>query len=195
MTESATMAFGLIFLAYLLGSIPTAVLVCRALNLPDPRQRGSGNPGATNVLRIGSKKAAILTLLGDISKGLAALAFGKLLQISQTELSYCLLAVVAGHIFPIISPLKGGKGVATAFGACIALYWPIALIQLIIWVIAVTISKISSLASIAAALITPVFTWIIAPSHSLLLTTLCLLLLYSHRKNIKKLLNGEEPRL
>ncbi|WP_415890299.1 glycerol-3-phosphate 1-O-acyltransferase PlsY [Neptuniibacter sp. SY11_33] len=195
MTESATMAFGLILLAYLLGSIPTAVLVCRALNLPDPRQKGSGNPGATNVLRIGSRKAALFTLLGDISKGLAALAFGKLLQISQTELSYCLLAAVTGHIFPIFSPLKGGKGVATAFGASLAFYWPIALIQLTIWAITALVSKISSLASIAAALITPVFTWLIAPNDALPLAFLCTLLLYSHRKNIKKLLNGEEPRL
>lgn len=195
MTETATMAFGLIFLAYLLGSIPTAVLICRALKLPDPRQRGSGNPGATNVLRIGSRKAALLTLLGDISKGIAALAPGLLLQISQTELSYCFIAAVAGHIFPLFTPLKGGKGVATAFGASLAFYWPIALIQLTIWSITATVSKISSLASISAALITPIFTWIIAPNYLLPLALLSTLLLYSHRRNIIKLLNGEEPRL
>lgn len=195
MTETATTAFGLIFLAYLLGSTPTAVLVCRAFNLPDPRQQGSGNPGATNVFRIGSATAASITLFGDISKGTLALCLSLFLETHHLVPAYCLVAVVAGHIFPLLSFRKGGKGVATTFGATLILCWPIALIQLGVWIACAFISRFSSLAALAAALITPLSAAILTPEYLQTLILVSGLLVYSHRSNIYKLYKGIEPRL
>ncbi|WP_286239859.1 glycerol-3-phosphate 1-O-acyltransferase PlsY [Neptuniibacter halophilus] len=195
MSDPVEITLGLVFLAYLWGSVPTAVLVCHALDIPDPRARGSGNPGTTNVLRIGTPKAAGLTLLGDAGKGFLALLPGLLLGLSDDTRSYCALAAVIGHMFPLFSAFRGGKGVATTFGACLGLFWPLAVVQLLIWGLVAVIGRIASLASIACALIAPLFIWLVAPD---LLITLCLiglLLLFSHRNNIRNLLQGAEPRL
>lgn len=195
MTDLVLITIGLVFLAYLWGSIPTAVIVCHALDIPDPRKQGSGNPGTTNVLRIGSRKAAIFTLIGDAGKGILALLPAVLLQLPSTEQAFCALAAVIGHLFPIFSSFRGGKGVATALGVCLCLFWPLALAQLSIWIIVAAFSRIASLASIACALITPIIVWIAAPPLFSVLLIISVLLLFSHRNNIRNLLSGAEPRL
>lgn len=195
MTDLGLITIGLVFLAYLWGSIPTAVIVCHTLDIPDPRKQGSGNPGTTNVLRIGSRKAAIFTLIGDAGKGILALLPAVLLQLPSSEQALCALAAVVGHLFPVFSSFRGGKGVATALGVCLCLFWPLALAQLFIWIIVAAFSRIASLASIACALITPIIVWIAAPPLFSVLLIISVLLLFSHRNNIRNLLSGAEPRL
>lgn len=195
MTDSGIMTIGLVLLAYLWGSIPTAVLVCHMLKIPDPRQQGSGNPGTTNVLRIGTRRAAILTLLGDTGKGVLALLPCILADLNFEIRSYCTLAVVLGHLFPVFSSFRGGKGVATTLGAGIGLFWPLAIIQLLTWGIIALIGRISSLASIGTALTAPIFAWILIPELTPAYLLLSGLLLFSHRTNIRKLLSASEPRL
>lgn len=195
MTEPAEMTIGLVLLAYLWGSIPTAVIVCHALNIPDPRKLGSGNPGTTNVLRIGSRKAAIITLAGDAGKGFLALLPYLLLNLDSFIGSACVIAAIAGHMFPIFSSFKGGKGVATTFGACLGLFWPLALVQIFIWSLLAGLSRTSSLASVGTALISPLFIWHTAPEFLWLLCLITALLLFAHRQNIRNLLAGKEPRL
>lgn len=195
MTDTGFTTIGLVFLAYLWGSIPTAVIVCHAFNIPDPRKLGSGNPGTTNVLRIGSRKAAIITLFGDAGKGVLALLPGILLHLSSTELSLCALAAIIGHLFPVFSSFRGGKGIATALGVCLCLFWPLTLIQLCIWLIIAAFSRVASLASIACALINPLFVWLAAPEYFSVMLAISTLLLLSHRHNIRNLLSGSEPRL
>ncbi|PIE24863.1 MAG: acyl-phosphate glycerol 3-phosphate acyltransferase [Neptuniibacter caesariensis] len=195
MTESTVMAIGLVFLAYLWGSIPTAVIVCHALNIPDPRKQGSGNPGTTNVLRIGSRKAAGITLIGDAGKGFLALLPYLLLDLDAVIGSACTLAVITGHMLPVFSSFRGGKGIATTFGACLGLYWPLALMQFCTWALLVAISRTSSLASVSTALITPLFIWLAAPEYLGLMCIIAALLVFSHRQNIRNILDGKEPRL
>lgn len=195
MTDTGFTTIGLVFLAYLWGSIPTAVIVCHAFNIPDPRKLGSGNPGTTNVLRIGSRKAAIITLFGDAGKGVLALLPGILLHLSSTELSLFALAAIIGHLFPVFSSFRGGKGIATALGVCLCLFWPLALIQLCIWLIIAALSRVASLASIACALISPLFVWLAASEYFSVMLAISTLLLLSHRHNIRNLLSGSEPRL
>lgn len=195
MTDTLGLAFFCILLAYLWGSLPTAVLVCRAMGLADPRQQGSGNPGATNVLRIGNKSAAALTLLGDAGKGYIALAPASAFDLSHQVQSLCCFAVILGHIYPIVPALKGGKGVATSLGACAALYWPLALAQFLIWSVLAFIGRISSLAAISTALLSPFVIAYLQPDHLLTICLVSLLLLLSHRSNIRNLLQGKEPRL
>lgn len=194
MVDSTVITIGLVLLAYLWGSIPTAVLVCHALEIPDPRKQGSGNPGTTNVLRIGSRKAALITLFGDAGKGYLALLPCILLNLDTDIRTYCTLAAIIGHIFPVFSAFRGGKGVATSFGACLGLFWPLAIVQICLWGIVALLSRTSSLAAISTALATPIFIWIMAPQY---LFTLCLvgaLLIFSHRNNIHKLISGTEPK-
>lgn len=195
MTDSVALTALFALSAYLLGSIPTAVLVCRALDIPDPRTKGSGNPGTTNVLRIGSRKAALITLLGDSSKGLLALLPGILLELPLLTQSLCCILVICGHLWPVFNGFRGGKGVATALGACAGLFWPLALVQLCCWVAIVAIGRISSLASIGTALISPLFVWIAADQLFPVIMISSLLLLFSHHQNIRNMLNGREPRL
>ena len=195
MTDLGLITIGLVLLAYLWGSIPSAVIVCHSLDIPDPRKQGSGNPGTTNVLRIGSRKAAIFTLIGDAGKGILALLPAILLQLPSSEQALCALAAVVGHLFPVFSSFRGGKGVATALGVCLCLFWPLALAQLFIWITVAAFSRIASLASIACALITPIIVWIAAPPLFSVLLIISVLLLFSHRNNIRNLLSGAEPRL
>lgn len=195
MTESIAMTFGLISLAYLWGSIPTAVIVCRVLGLPDPRQRGSGNPGTTNVLRIGTRQAAFLTLLGDTSKGFLAILPCMIFELPAQTHSFCAIAAILGHLFSIFTSFRGGKGVATTLGVCLALYWPLVLFQLFCWGLIASTSRISSLASISTALLSPIFIWHTAPEYLATLWILAAILVLSHRSNIKNLLDGREPRL
>ena len=186
--------------AYLIGSLSFAVIVARIMGLPDPRSFGSGNPGATNILRTGKKTAAALTLFGDAAKGwlavwLAGLAgahFG--VQILAVHLAA--IAVFLGHLFPVFFGFKGGKGVATALGVMLALDPWMGLAVFATWLVVFAISRISSLSALIAALLAPVYGAYFTGSRVTIITlcVLTVLLLWRHRANIQRLLAGEEGR-
>ncbi|HVG04427.1 MAG TPA: glycerol-3-phosphate 1-O-acyltransferase PlsY [Burkholderiaceae bacterium] len=187
--------------AYLIGSVPFAVIVSRAMGLADPRTYGSGNPGATNVLRSGSKWAAALTLLGDGLKGWLAvwlvLRFGSQQGVGDAGVALAAVAVVLGHLYPIFLRFRGGKGVATAAGVVIALNPWLALATAITWIIVAVFFRYSSLASIAAAFFAPfysAFGWGF-DARFVALTIIAGTLVYRHKVNIKHLLAGTERRI
>ena len=188
-------------LAYLVGSIPFAVVVSRLFGLADPRGYGSGNPGATNVLRSGNKLAAVLTLLGDAFKGWLpvwlVLAFGTAYGLGSTEVAVAGLAAFLGHLFPITLGFKGGKGVATAVGVLLGFGWAIALSCIGIWVLVAFTTRYSSAAALAAAVAAPaVAHWLGAPGAYVAATlAMTALLLWRHGANIKRLLAGTESRI
>ncbi|MCK5717305.1 MAG: glycerol-3-phosphate 1-O-acyltransferase PlsY [Thiomargarita sp.] len=183
----------LIILAYVIGSISGAILVSRAMGLPDPRTQGSGNPGTTNILRYGGKKAALITLGFDIFKGALAVLLAKLLSIGMV--TYVTLAVFLGHLYPIFFQFRGGKGVATAFGALLILAWPVSLAVLITWLIMVVIFRYSSLAAITAALLTPAYMFCMIPQYTVMAFIISAILIWRHRSNIHKLFIGKESKI
>ncbi|MBV1790215.1 glycerol-3-phosphate 1-O-acyltransferase PlsY [Marinobacterium sp. D7] len=185
----------MIGLAYLLGSIPTAVLVCNSMGIADPRQQGSGNPGATNVLRIGNKTAAALTLLGDIGKGAVAVALAYLAGLAGSALGLCALAAVLGHLYPIHGVAQGGKGVSTTLGVSLVLSPILALCQALSWITLFALTRISSVASLITALLTPLYAWLLLPELVGILTLIALLLVARHARNIRNLLHHDEPKL
>ena len=187
----------LIILAYVIGSISFAVLVSRAYGLPDPRSYGSGNPGATNVMRSGKKAAAILTLLGDGAKGWLAVFLAQQLApawgVGDMGIAAAALAVFIGHVFPVFFGFKGGKGVATAAGIMLALNVWLGLAVLATWLLTFALSRYSSLSAILAAGLAPLYAAIfLAPLYVGMLVILAALLIWRHRANIRKLLQGEE---
>jgi glycerol-3-phosphate acyltransferase PlsY len=195
----------LIPLAYLIGSISFAVVVSKCMRLPDPHSYGSGNPGATNVLRTGNKLAAMLTLIGDALKGYLAVMLARVLlgdeSLTSTLSSWLLcgvvIAVFLGHLFPIFHGFKGGKGVATACGILFGINWILGLATLGTWIIVAMFMRYSSLAALAAAVFGPiyfVFLFGFQPMGIALLVV-CLLLIWRHRSNIHNLINGKESRI
>ena len=190
-------AFLAAVIAYLVGSIPFAVIVSRAMGLPDPRSFGSGNPGATNVLRTGSKAAAVLTLAGDTLKGWIAVWAAIRLGLSTEVIAIVALAAFLGHVFPVWLRFKGGKGVATAAGVLLAIDWRVGLAALVAWLTVVVVSRYSSLGSITASLFAPVAVYVILGAGPLLAATcvMCAVLVWRHEANIRKLLRGEESRI
>ena len=195
----------LIPIAYLIGSISFAVVVSKCMRLPDPPSYGSGNPGATNVLRTGNKLAAILTLIGDALKGYLAVMLARILlgdeSLTSTLNSWLLCGVVVavflGHLFPIFHGFKGGKGVATACGILFGINWILGLATLGTWIIVAVFMRYSSLAALAAAVFGPiyfVFLFGFQPMGIALLVV-CLLLIWRHRSNIHNLMNGKESRI
>ncbi len=187
----------LVVLAYLLGSLATAVLVCRIMKLPDPRKEGSGNPGATNVLRLGGKQAAALTLVGDMLKGAFPVVIAHLVTDHPTILAATAVAAFVGHLYPVFFAFKGGKGVATAFGAVAALVLPVALFMAAVWVLVVIVTRYVSLASMGAAVLAPLFAllFIREPAFILALVVIAALVVYRHRANIERLRQGAEPEI
>ncbi len=184
-------------LAYLVGSIPFAVVVSRAMGLPDPRSFGSGNPGATNVLRSGSKAAAILTLAGDALKGWLPVWAAIRLELGEVVVAVVVVAAFLGHVFSVWLRFKGGKGVATAAGAILASDWRVGAAALVVWLGVAVATRYSSLASIVAALVAPaaVLGWR-GPGPLFAATcAVCAVLLWRHEGNIRKLLRGEESRI
>ena len=192
-------------IAYLIGSISFAVVVSKCMRLPDPHSYGSGNPGATNVLRTGNKLAAVLTLTGDALKGFFAVMLGRILlgdeSLSSTLNSWLLcgvvIAVFLGHLFPIFHGFKGGKGVATACGILFGMNWILGLATLGTWIIVAIFMRYSSLAALAAAVFGPiyfVFLFGFQPM-AIALLSVCSLLIWRHRSNIKNLMNGLESRI
>jgi len=187
----------LIFTAYLLGSISSAIIVCRLLNLPDPRGQGSGNPGATNVMRIGGKKAAAITLVGDMLKGLIPVLIAKFLGASIAIQALVAVAAFLGHLYPVFFSFRGGKGVATALGVLLGLHWPVGLLTIATWLVIAKLFKISSLAALLSILITPLYIWLLIPERSLMIAMLFMgtLLFWRHRTNIRDLLAGSEGKI
>jgi len=184
--------------AYLIGSVSFAVIVSRAFRLPDPHEYGSGNPGATNVLRTGNKKAAILTLAGDGLKGFVAVALAQSLLPHAGGLPWVVpaatLAVFLGHLFPVFHHFAGGKGVATAAGIVFALHWPLGLVLLVVWATMAFGFKISSLAALTTAVLLPLGMFYVFGNVLIAWTMvpICLLLFWRHRANIRQLLDGKE---
>ena len=194
-----------VLMAYLIGSISFAVVVSKLMGLPDPHSYGSGNPGATNVLRTGSKAAAVLTLLGDAAKGYVAVVLARALvgvDIDSWVLPAVAVAAFIGHLFPVFHGFKGGKGVATAAGVLIALEPTLALSVLASWLIVVYFSRMVSLASIVAALFAPVYylfgdgvAWNAPGAQVLAVAVMGVLLIWRHAENIGRIVAGTESRL
>jgi glycerol-3-phosphate acyltransferase PlsY len=189
-------------LGYLIGSIPFAVVISRAMGLADPRTYGSGNPGATNVLRTGNKTAAILTLLGDAAKGWLAVWVAHRINGQADVIAVTALAVFLGHLFPLFLKFKGGKGVATALGVILAIEPLLGLATMLSWLMTAFFFRMSSLAAIASALFAPFYYFILSgvlwhASTPLLaaLILISLLLIWRHKANIARIVNGTEPKL
>lgn len=187
--------------AYLLGSLSFAVIVSRAMRLPDPRSFGSGNPGATNVLRTGRKTAAALTLLGDALKGWVAVVLARTLapQFGLTEemALLCALAVFLGHLFPVFFRFQGGKGVATALGVLVGVNPWLGLACLATWLLMAKAFRISSLAALTTAMLAPIYAGMLMGWGNTAMTVLviALLLVYRHKSNLVKLVSGQEARI
>ncbi|MCD9121390.1 glycerol-3-phosphate 1-O-acyltransferase PlsY [Cupriavidus sp. UGS-1] len=199
MANLANLVFAL--LAYLIGSVSFAVVVSKTMGLPDPHSYGSGNPGATNVLRTGNKKAALLTLLGDGLKGWLAVwlaqRFGPDYGVDQTGIALVAVAVFLGHLFPVFHRFAGGKGVATAAGILFAIHPWLGLGTLATWLIIAFFFRYSSLAALVSAIFAPFFYVLMfgADVMAAAIVAISALLILRHRQNIAKLLSGQESRI
>lgn len=186
--------------AYLIGSVSFAVVVSKAMRLPDPHSYGSGNPGATNVLRTGNKLAAILTLLGDAAKGYVAVVIARVLigvEIDSWVLPAVAAAAFIGHLFPVFHGFKGGKGVATALGILLAIDWVLGLTTLSTWLIVAVFLRYSSLAALVSAVFAPIYFMFLfgVQPMAIAIALMSALLIWRHKANIQKLLKGEEGRI
>jgi len=184
-------------LAYLLGSISSAIVVCRAMGLPDPRTLGSNNPGATNVLRIGGKKAAALTLFGDMLKGLIPVLAANLYGVGDGVLAATGMAAFLGHLYPAFFGFKGGKGVATALGVQFGLAWQIGGSVALIWLFVAKVLNTSSLAALVCMALAPLVVWFFRPAPELIIvqTLISIILFWRHRSNIRNLISGSEGKI
>jgi glycerol-3-phosphate acyltransferase PlsY len=182
---------------YLAGSVPFAVVTSRLMGLDDPRTYGSGNIGATNVLRSGHRIAALLTLVGDAGKGWAAVLVARMMGAGDEVLAVVAVAAFLGHVFPVWLRFRGGKGVATAAGVLIALDWRLGVAVIVAWLTVAVLSRYSSLAAIVAALFAPAATWYLLGAGPVLaaVAVMSVVLIARHRANIAKLLRGEESRI
>jgi glycerol-3-phosphate acyltransferase PlsY len=182
---------------YLAGSIPFALLVSRIMSLPDPRTYGSGNIGATNVLRSGSRVAALATLIGDVAKGWVAVLVARYLELAPEMVALVGFAAFLGHLFPVWLKFRGGKGVATAAGVLIAFDWRLGLAVIVVWLTMAVVSRYSSLAALTAALFAPAAVWFLlgAGPYLIAVVAMSVLLIARHHENIRKLARGEEGRI
>ena len=183
--------------AYLIGCIPFAVVVSKAFGLADPRSFGSGNPGATNVLRTGNKLAAFLTLFGDAAKGAIAIGFASIIGIAPDWLGWIGFMAFLGHVFPVTLGFKGGKGVSTSAGVLLALDWPLGLATLATWLFMAFTLRYSSLSAITAALMTPVYAVLFGLPTAVIVpvTLMAIVLLIKHTGNLRRLLAGQESKI
>ena len=180
--------------AYLLGSVSCAIIVCRIMGLPDPREQGSGNPGATNVMRIGGKKAAGITLLGDMLKGFLPVYLANVLGLSPLLQALVGLAAFIGHLYPVFFGFKGGKGVATSLGVLLGFSWALGFAVIGTWLLVYKLRKISSLSALTASILSPIYAWFIVGDKVIVGAALgmTVFLLVRHKGNIQRLLAGEE---
>lgn len=188
------LAFAALILAYLLGSVSAAIIVCRLMGLPDPRTDGSGNPGTTNVLRLGGKPAALLTLTGDMLKGVIPVLIGRELGMDDMLLSAIGFAAFLGHLYPIFFRFEGGKGVATALGVLLALHWQVGMLVIVLWIAGFALTRISSVGAITAFVAAPFLANWLIPEAMLGVVGMSLLLLARHKENIKALIEGRERK-
>jgi glycerol-3-phosphate acyltransferase PlsY len=183
--------------AYLLGSINSAIIVSKAFSLPDPRELGSGNPGATNVLRTGNKMAAAITLAGDLLKGLLPVIAVDLLTANSILIAATGVAALLGHMYPLYYQFKGGKGVATTLGVLLGFNSLLGIFWIVLWLLSALITRYSSLSALVATLLVLIISWFWANniwlSASMLVITI--FVFWRHRTNIKNLLNGSESKL
>ena len=184
-------------LAYLIGSISTAIITCKIMGIEDPRKTGSHNPGATNVLRHGGKKAAIITLFGDILKGFIPVLIATQLQIEPPGIALVGLFALLGHVFPVYYGFKGGKGVATYYGVILGMNWLVGFIAVAIWLGMAAIVKISSLSALVSIFFTPLILWHFSQSVELTsaVSIMSILVFWRHKTNIKSLLQGSEEKI
>ena len=184
-------------LAYIIGSFSTAIITCKVMGIEDPRNTGSNNPGATNVLRHGGKKAAIITLFGDMLKGLIPVLLVTQLQLEAPVIALVGLFALLGHVFPVYYSFKGGKGVATYYGVILGMSWQVGLIALVIWLLVAAILKISSLSALISIFATPFILWYFTQSIELTaaVALMSIVVFWRHKKNIKSLLQGSEAKI
>ncbi|CCN45172.1 Glycerol-3-phosphate acyltransferase [Vibrio nigripulchritudo MADA3029] len=185
----------MIISAYLLGSISSAVLICRLFRIPDPRTTGSHNPGATNVLRSGSKIAAVSVLLFDMLKGTIPVWLSWYLGVEDVILGVVAIAACLGHMYPLFFHFRGGKGVATALGSMAPMGLSLVGMMMATWVTIVFVTRYSSVASILTTLVAPLYTWWFRPEYTLPVSMLCCLIILRHHQNIKRLFEGTEPKV
>jgi acyl phosphate:glycerol-3-phosphate acyltransferase len=184
----------LIPVAYCLGSVSSAILICRMMGLADPRGQGSGNPGATNVMRIGGKKAAGITLLGDMLKGFLPVYLANVLGMSPLLQTLVGLAAFLGHLYPVFFGFKGGKGVATSLGVLLGFSWMLGLAVIGTWLLVYKLRKISSLSALTASVLSPIYAWLVLGDKVIVgaAVAMTVLLMVRHKGNIQRLLAGEE---
>ncbi|KZN46797.1 glycerol-3-phosphate acyltransferase [Pseudoalteromonas luteoviolacea CPMOR-2] len=181
--------------AYLFGSISSAILISRVFSLPDPRFSGSNNPGATNVLRLGGKLPAALVLIFDVLKGTIPVWGAYFLNIEPVWLGAVAVSACLGHIYPIFFHFNGGKAVATAFGALLPIGLSLAGLLILTWLLILWAFRFSSLAAIVTVAAAPLYTWLIKPQYTLPVGFLTVLIIFRHRANISRLMQGKEPRV
>lgn len=190
-----TTIIGLI-IAYLIGSLSTSIITAKLMKLPDPRSQGSGNAGATNMLRVGGKKAAIIALVGDALKGFIAVLIGRILGEHGIGLALIGFAAVVGHVFPCFFKFKGGKGVATMLGSLLALSLWVAVATIVVWVIVAAASRYASLASLIAAIAAAVFTLVFGDgSYFIPVLFMTIMVIWKHLDNIERLRTGKESKI
>ncbi len=187
-----------IFCAYLIGSISSAIITCKLLSFPDPRSGGSNNPGATNVLRIAGKKAAAITLVGDMLKGYIPVQIAVLFSLNDSSIAFIAVAAFLGHLFPVFFGFKGGKGVATMLGICFGFSPWVGLATAATWLFVAKVIRISSLSALISMLLAPVYVWLFIPDNTSILVAcsiMTLILFWRHRSNIRNLISGKENRI
>lgn len=190
-------AYLFVIVGYLSGSIASAIVVCRLLGLPDPRTEGSRNPGTTNVMRLYGKKPALLTLMGDVLKGLLPVMLAQAFSQPATVLAVTGLAAFIGHLYPVYFGFRGGKGVATLIGVLLGLHWMLGLGFIGTWLVMALLFRYSSLSALTAAMLTPIYTAWLLPNFLVVGVTsaMTLLLIWRHRSNIQNLMAGTEEKL
>jgi|TARA_B100000929_G_scaffold194290_1_gene154040 glycerol-3-phosphate acyltransferase PlsY len=187
----------LFILSYLIGSISTAIIVCKLLMIDDPRTQGSKNPGATNVLRIGGKKAAAVVLFGDALKGILPVLIAKYLDFNLLNISIIALSSFLGHVYPIFYKFRGGKGVATFIGSLFAINYLVGLCFAFTWIFVAKVLKVSSVSALVATFLTPIYFYLITNNlnSTYIICIICVWIFYTHRSNIKRIILGAEKRI
>lgn len=182
-------------IAYLLGSVNTAIIVCQIMKLPDPRSEGSKNPGATNVLRLAGRNPALIVLAADVIKGFIPVVIAGLIGLSGFSLGLVALAATLGHVFPAFYGFKGGKGVATALGGILGLSFPIGVVCGVVWGVTIYLTRYSSLSSLIAVSIAPILLLFIDPGYFIPTLAIAVLVAWRHLENIMRLRAGTENKM